>query len=90
MTREEYFCTECEKDIEIKNVHMDYGFVKKHKFKSHELKSHILYTKTKCVKNKHLCICNNCFKNYAVLDINNHPRHRIEHFAEYAHERGYL
>ena len=56
----EYFCTECEKNIELKNVHMDYGFVKKHKFKSHKL-----YIKTKCVKNKHLCICEKCFQNYA-------------------------
>lgn len=41
-------------------------------------------------KCKHFCICNDCFNNYAVLDINNHPRHRIEHFSEYAKERGYL
>lgn len=39
-------------------------------------------------KRKCLCICNDCFNNYAVLDINNHPRHRIEHFSEYAKERG--
>ena len=41
-------------------------------------------------KHKRLCICNDCFNNYAVLDINNHSRHRIEHFEEYAKERGYL
>lgn len=56
----EYFCTECEKDIEPKNVHMDYGFVKWHKFKSKSL-----YKNIKTVKNKHLCICEKCFQNYA-------------------------
>ena len=39
---------------------MDYGFVKWHKFKSKSL-----YKNIKTVKNKHLCICEKCFQNYA-------------------------
>ena len=41
-------------------------------------------------KHKHFCICNDCFNNYAILDINNHLQHRIEHFSEYAKQRGFL
>lgn len=56
----EYFCTECEREIDSNHVHIDYGFVKKHKFNSKGL-----YTKTICVKNKHLCICERCWNNFA-------------------------
>ena len=80
----EYFCTECEKDVKPQNVHINYGFVKKYKFNSKGL-----YIKTICVKNKNLCMCKDCFQNYAVLNINNYPNHYKEHFAEYVHERGF-
>ena len=59
-------------------------FVKWHKFKSKSL-----YKNIKMVKNKHLCICEGCFQNYAILNIANHPKHRITHFKEYANERGF-
>ena len=82
----EYFCTECEREVDAEHVHIDYGFKAIHKYKSRKLYKRNKYN---IVKNKHLCMCEGCFSNYAVLNIVNHPKHRITHFKEYANERGF-
>ena len=82
-----YFCTECEREIEPRHVHMDYGFRRIHVYKP----TRNLYRKRKCIiRNKHLCMCEECFSNYAVLNIVNHPKDRITYFKEYANERGFV
>lgn len=67
-----YFCTTCEKDIKSNDIHIDFGFVKKHTIRPKLV-----------IKNKHLCMCKDCFNNYAVLDINNYPQRIIKEHMEY-------
>lgn len=83
----EYFCTECEREVDAEHVHVDYGFKAIHKYKP----TRKLYErKERIITNKHLCICKGCFSNYAVLNIVNHPKDRITYFNEYAKERGFV
>ena len=57
-----YFCTECEREIESRHVHMDYGFRMIHVYKP----TRNLYRKRKCIIwNKHLCMCEKCWNNLA-------------------------